>query len=104
AIRRCTPARRRFAIHPIRPRTGATGEHDHLPHVDLGHVPSLVFFVLPLPVLDAPLDEHLVALLEIALDDVGELAHLGIPDDAAMPLGFLLLVTRWSVPAAAGGE
>jgi len=79
-------------------------EHDHLAHVDLGGVARLVFLVLPLPVLDAPLDVDLIALLEVALDDVRQRGRLAVPDDAAMPLRLLLLVPARAAPAAARGQ
>ena len=66
-----------------RPSTGTRGggappptaapaptEEDDLPHIDLGHILGLIFLVLVLAVLDAALDEELVALHgEVQWDD-----------------------------------
>src|SRR5688572_30015525 len=76
----------------------ATAQHDQLTDVDLGGVPSLAVLVLPLPILDASFDVDLVALLDVLLDDVGELRSLRVPHDAAMPFGLLLAVTRRAIP------
>src|SRR5688572_31390398 len=63
--------------------SAAATQHDQLTNVDLGGVPGLAVLVLPLPVLDAPFDVDLVALLDVLLDDVGELRSLRVPHDAA---------------------
>src|SRR5688500_2790950 len=93
---------RSTATHPgiatLGVAASAAAQHDQLADVDLGRVARLIFLVLPLPVFDAPLDVDLVALLDVLLDDVGQLRPLGVPADAAVPLGLLLPFTRWSVP------
>src|SRR5690242_10522013 len=58
---------------PVAARAAAPwgAEHDELTNVDLRGVARLPVFVLPLAVLDAPFDVNLVALLDVAFDDVG---------------------------------
>src|SRR5207302_6873711 len=75
-----------------------------LTHVDLRAVARLPVLVLPLAILDPSLDVDLVALLDVALDDVGELRRLRIPHDAAVPLRLLLTHARLVVPRPAGRE
>src|SRR5215207_5726609 len=82
----------------------AAAQHEQLTHVDLGAVPGLAFLVRPLPVLDPSFDVDLVALLDVFLYDVGKLRSLRIPDDAAVPFGFFLLLTRRAAPRPARGK
>src|SRR5262249_51859015 len=96
--------RARVAVEVSAAATTARAQHDQLAHVDLRAVARLPFLVLPLTVLDSPFDVELVALLDVALDDVGELRTLRVPDDTAVPLGLLLLRAGGVVPLTARGE
>src|SRR6185503_7805113 len=58
----------------------------------------------PLLVIDAPFDVDPVALFAILLHDVGETCALGVPDDAPVPLGLLLLLTIRRIPRTARSE
>src|SRR5690242_13434693 len=93
------------ATHPGTPigvvtvaAAAAAAQHDQLTDVDLGAVPGLAVFVCPLPILDAPFDVDLVALLDVLLDDVGELGSFCVPDHTAVPLRLFLSVARLVVP------
>src|SRR5205823_11225752 len=99
-------ARTTFPITRRRARSSpaAAAEHDQLAHVDLGAVARLAFLVRPLPILDAPFHVELVALVDVTLDDVGQLLALAVPGHASVPFGFLLLRSGGVVPGAAGGE
>src|SRR5690349_2079129 len=98
---RCTTARHSGACTAFRIAATAATEHDELAHVDLRRIPRLPVLVLPLTVLDAPFDVDLVTLLDVLLDDVGQLRTLGIPNDAAMPLRLFLTVALRGIPRAA---
>src|SRR5688572_12636470 len=76
----------------------AAAQHDQLTYVDLGRIPGLAILVLPLPIFDPSFDVELVALLDVLLHDVSKLRAFRIPDDAAVPLRFLLPITRRIVP------
>src|ERR1019366_5262642 len=86
--------------------TLATAEEENLAHVDLGDIARLLLLVLVLPVLDAPLDVQLVALVDVALDDVGEAGALAarVPGDALVPFRLFLLLAGRRVPLARGRE
>src|SRR5581483_2530389 len=78
---------------------------DQLADADLGDVARLSFFILILAILDLTLDEDLLALLAVALDDVGESTTLfRVPRDAVVPLGLFLLFAGSRGPLAAGGK
>src|ERR1035437_2782238 len=79
-------------------------EQENLAHVDLGDVARLLLLVLELPVLDAPFHIELVALVDVALDDVGEAGALAarVPGDALVPFGLFLLLAERRVPLARG--
>ena len=89
-----------------RRRRRPSADQEDLPNVDLGDVARLLLLVFILPVLDTALDVELVALLHVALDDVGEARALaaGVPGDALVPLGLLLLFAGRRVPLARGRE
>src|ERR1019366_763039 len=86
--------------------TLAAAEEEDFAHVDLGDIARLLLLVLELPVLDAPLHIELVALVDVALDDVGEAGALAarVPGDALVPFGLFLLLTGRGVPLARGRE
>src|ERR1019366_1116812 len=81
-------------------------EEENFAHIDLGDVARLLLLVLELPVLDAPLHIELVALVDVALDDVGEAGALAarVPGDALVPFGLFLLLAGRRVPLARGRE
>ena len=81
------------------------GEHDQLADGDLGGVALGAVLVVPGAVVDLALDVELVALLAIALADVGELlAVLVVPGDQPVPGGLLLLLAAGILPLPARGE
>src|ERR1039458_3650623 len=84
--------------------TLAAAEEEDFAHVDLGDVARLLLLVLELPVLDAPFHIELVALVDVALDDVGEAGALAarVPGDALVPFGLFLLLAGRRVPLARG--